>query len=441
MPSQAKKNKAVKFLRRLVTDESLSGAQKIAHLESAIREGMTLSDWPAQEYLVVSACKQNVSYEVLRFLLNNGANVNEGGGLPLISLCQQPDTSIESVRLLLEYGADPNVEIEGFTPLMHVCRYGGDFDKIKLLLEYGADKSINNSSKSDLTTLIWAFIGKLAPLESIQLLLDYGASTAKTDKTSPLAMAILFRAPVEYIRLLLESGADVNESSRSVNFTFSEFINQNPRYGIIDCTPIMIACIYKALPEVIQVLLQAGANVNQRSCAQCEESVDNCRRLCKSRSAILYACEYADDVKVFELLIQYGADVNDHCFEPSSEYSALALLCIYDQPPELVKCFIKNGADVNQKLHFERQAIDFLFGYSNDGIDYEVKTKFIHTIKIAKLFLKAGVSISQPHLKYALEAQAPKEIILFFLEEGLTIDARQFYEICNSYALNPSDYL
>ena len=52
---------------------------------------------------------------------------------------------VECVKLLLEYGACPNVQdIMGCTPLHRICGSGG-VECVKLLLEYGACPNIRNN--------------------------------------------------------------------------------------------------------------------------------------------------------------------------------------------------------------------------------------------------------------------------------------------------------
>jgi ankyrin repeat protein len=77
----------------------------------------------------------------VRRILASGADPNElapmGGNSPLGSA-----HSTEIVNLLLDAGADPNLQ-DGmdFTPLM-VAAMNGDFDVVKLLVERGADPDI-----------------------------------------------------------------------------------------------------------------------------------------------------------------------------------------------------------------------------------------------------------------------------------------------------------
>jgi len=54
---------------------------------------------------------------------------------------------LDVVKLLLEHGADPNVQDdEGETPLHHAAAWRDNVDIVRLLLEHGADPGTPASS-------------------------------------------------------------------------------------------------------------------------------------------------------------------------------------------------------------------------------------------------------------------------------------------------------
>ena len=109
--------------------------------------------------------------EIIRFLLENGANVNlqnNSGATPLLEFLdrnvgpfpinsKQVEYIIDTVKLLLEYGADINLteNIQGLTPLMVASTYCFDdkdnkMNVIKFLLDNGADIYIKDKQGYDI---------------------------------------------------------------------------------------------------------------------------------------------------------------------------------------------------------------------------------------------------------------------------------------------------
>ena len=86
--------------------------------------------------------KQNIN--LVRLLLNRGADPTKG--IPLLGPSGDPNTEI--IELLLEHGANPNVQdFTGRTPLHEAVRYE-NFYLVKLLLNYGAKTNIKTNSYS-----------------------------------------------------------------------------------------------------------------------------------------------------------------------------------------------------------------------------------------------------------------------------------------------------
>lgn len=128
------------------------------------------------------------------------------------------------------------------TPLLQHCFYDADAERIRLFLEAGADVSARN--RGGRTTV--SLLARHNNVESLRLLVAAGADVCETDDDgcSPLHHAALWGS-VELAAELLAMGLDVNQSDS------------------MGRTPIMHARGDDA--ALIQLLLQAGADVNARN--------------------------------------------------------------------------------------------------------------------------------------------------------------------------------
>ncbi len=113
----------------------------------------------------------------------NGAN--KYGTTPLYKAAVQGETEI--VRVLLEAGADPNLESRGEdegTPLCAAACWGRT-DIVRLLLQHGADPNeVETKERGPMTALAWAQHGGYA--EVAELLLEAGAHPSKHERSGGL---------------------------------------------------------------------------------------------------------------------------------------------------------------------------------------------------------------------------------------------------------------
>ena len=173
------------------------------------------------------ACRNSSTYsniETVKILLENGADVNiqncwKSTSLSIACTHLNNDSNMETVRLLLEYKANPNlVDDLGRTPLMFVCRCSSDnhdIQTIQLLLENGAN--VDTQDYYDSTTLMYAAYGSKndSNLEIIQLLLKYGANVnimnmyKRTAFTKAYDFSSIEQHNKQILKLLLKSKTDI----------------------------------------------------------------------------------------------------------------------------------------------------------------------------------------------------------------------------------------
>jgi cytohesin len=147
--------------------------------------------------------------EVKQIVIDCGVNPNIKGpnpnpfGFTLLHYAAM-DGRHEIAKLLLEHGADPNIQDNnGRTPL-HWAAWKGHLEVVELLLEHGADPNVQDYG--GMTPLHYAATGHL---EVVELLLEHGAdpNIKNNNGWTPLHYAAK-NCRVGVVRVLLDHGAD-----------------------------------------------------------------------------------------------------------------------------------------------------------------------------------------------------------------------------------------
>jgi ankyrin repeat protein len=146
------------------------------------------------------------SVDVMRWLLNHGADANTRGNLGITPLhLAARFTQIECVQVLLDHNANINLQDDdGRTPLCWATELRRDhtLDTVRRLLERGADPNIYRHS----TPLHQA--SSCGSLEVARLLLSYGAKVNVRDKEGRTPFLVAASIGHHQItKLLLEHGA------------------------------------------------------------------------------------------------------------------------------------------------------------------------------------------------------------------------------------------
>ena len=116
------------------------------------------------------AAVQSRKPEAIRFLIDNGADVNARDQLQGTALVRAAGSfgDLESVQVLLSAGAEVNVQDKnGMTPLMWAARWG-DAPRVLALVEAGATVTVRDNSGK--TALDWARSRGGRAAETIEIL-------------------------------------------------------------------------------------------------------------------------------------------------------------------------------------------------------------------------------------------------------------------------------
>lgn len=186
------------------------------------------------------------SIEMMRLLLDNGADVDKAKAL--VSAAGAGKTEIVEM-LLSEYGANPNVIDIFHTALTEALgRHPDNHEMIKMLLDYGADPNLTVKGRYGVssTPLIQSFCGMQAHdgciAKNVQLLLDAGANVNVATTVKGVAgmtpLMWLMHRPngghcdndpnLNIARLLINAGADVNAKDKKGN-TVLDHLPQSSR--------------------------------------------------------------------------------------------------------------------------------------------------------------------------------------------------------------------
>ncbi|XP_055936917.1 serine/threonine-protein phosphatase 6 regulatory ankyrin repeat subunit B-like [Argiope bruennichi] len=218
--------------------------------------------------LAVNAAKLN--FNVIRELLRRGADTKLKMGTALCCVLSNRSMKIDTVKLLMEYGERPGTEeleialnnpncsceiIEeivsqssvdlnsenpsGFTSLHEAVTSGCKSCLVEVLLEMGADPNIESKVFYGLTPLHMAVQFMKCPPDVIGVLLQNGANPGAVNEyeMTPLMYAAMHHSDVIFIEVFLKNGVNPNEMKASLSAMHFAAIN---KFGNTDVLKILI---------------------------------------------------------------------------------------------------------------------------------------------------------------------------------------------------------
>jgi len=235
----------------------------------------------------------NNNLEIAEILLKRGVDINfspRNDTTPLIEACRRSDiTNVETVNFLIKNGADVNAKIKHTLDFMNNEKLVEELN-----LKYNIPKRIIRSaeyiqpylyfSENNETALIISITHTYPKKDIIELLIKNGADVNIKPHSgrSALMEAIIF-GHNDIAILLINSGADVNVK------TYGKF----KRTYLADYTPLIFAT-HDSMYEVAELLIKKGADIN----AQATDGI-----------TALVRAVHSDQIRMVELLLKNGADV------------------------------------------------------------------------------------------------------------------------------------
>ena len=241
----------------------------IAHLQNG-------ADIEANVLGMTALCvaAQNGNYEVVKYLLQSGADVNawSGGQRVVLDRNALPERE-KRVRLLLA----PIPEAD-FIPIeqtaLHAATHLGHIKVSKLLLENGADADIGTRDHGHTPLHLAVARGRK---NMVALLLENTTDIDRPniDGITPLNHAVLLGYK-DIVILLLENGADINRAGKSgatplfsavdnglkdIAILLLEHGADMNRYTYVGTTPLHVA-VQRRFEDIVHLLLEHGADIN-----------------------------------------------------------------------------------------------------------------------------------------------------------------------------------
>ena len=359
-------------------------------------------------YILVQKNYLSCVKEFLRCKANPNIK-NTNTGLSPLHVAGYND-NIEMIKILLENGAEIDLEDnEGNTPICFCARFGNE-KSIKFLKEKGADIYKRNKSKiSPIETCI-----QYGHKKSMEIFLEFGyeINNISQGEMSLLGVATI-NNNIEIINYFVEKGADINLRD-GLGYTpiFYSIIAESGyllKYYLEKGVDINILCkdnnslLYYSLQnksdEIFNILIDRDINVNTYSN--------------KGISPLYKACRNRDLIKI-EKLLQKGAKI-----EANIRMTPLKLVIINDDY-DILDLFINYGLDLNLEIG----GVSLLVG--------AIKKK---DIKLVRYLIKNGVNVNHIDsknnipIKVAVIDNDDVEILELILKNGFDSMAHQVIKI------------
>ncbi|KAF8766715.1 Ankyrin-3 like protein [Argiope bruennichi] len=324
----------------------------------------------------VNAAKLN--FNVIRELLRRGADMKlKMRRTPLCCVLGNRSVKNDTVKLLMEYGERPDIELLEIALNNPNC----SCEIIEEIVSQGTI-DLNHGNQIGFTSL-HAAVTSGCKASLVEVLLKHGALPNPVHKvffgSSPLHMAVQYtKCPPDVIGVLLRNGAN----PAAVN-----------KY---EMTPLMFAALHHSNETFVEELLKYGANPNQMN---------------DSLSAMhLAAINKRGNVDIMKVLIKYGGNVNlvdrSGCITPllhalSKRYKIV-----------LIKELIKNGASLSAPSKF----------LSPLSILIENRCYSIHTVPVIQELLKYNPGLLYRDVLFdALKNRCPLFVFDELLKQGADV--------------------
>jgi len=326
-------------------------------------------------------------YRMTKYLVEKGANVNAQDNwdeTPLQSGIAFSVLDLQSIKHLLEHGADPFITDDESITCVHWAAHHGEADIFQLLLEHKARDLINAKDNEGETPLHWLLKSTTASTAVLELLLENGADINAKDNSSqgPLYEAVNAGNQVA-VKILIERGVSINDQEdifgRTALHVAVDATNLDMTVILVEgkaevdirdkngMTPLAIAA-QKGLTQIVQCFIKTekGLDVEYRGAA------DSRKRTGLHKSAS------RGHFEVVKLLLD-TPDATALC-NKTNEHRATPLHAAARRKDrhEIVGILLEKGANLNYTNRYGKKPFDLaLDGYARDCDSYRETMKIL----------------------------------------------------------------
>ncbi|KAF2998684.1 hypothetical protein E8E14_002898 [Neopestalotiopsis sp. 37M] len=282
--------------------------------------------------------------ELVRKLINDGADVNEGAGQitypALLNASTQGDPKI--VQLLLDHGADVNVRCEYDGSVLMATLYGGNQEAARILIDNGADVDVQD----ELGNSALHAAASYGFQEIVQLLIDKGINiNAQYGQGIEALLSAIDNGHQETVQLLIDNGVNIHA------------VGANGRTALSRATAL-------GYEDIIKMLKDHGVKIDAQS----------------EHSDALIKASHSGDEGMVKSLLNHGMVVNTYSryldVNADSGYLGTALQdAAYWDHEAIVKILLDRGVGINAKSKYFRNALHHARDGNRTGIK-EMLIKF-----------------------------------------------------------------